>query len=273
MGFIMTGKRIRNIFSMIEKGDVDDYFWEYFELRPDDRERKEYLHRDWMAHVSKLVEFGKPHGKVVAEGIGFGVIEYYMISLCDDIEEIVGIELDEGKVRSLNKIMKELGIDRIRAVCGDARKVDYDEHFDYLTLFDVLEHAYTNPYEDDTREYKNDFDQRALVEGVSRHLRPGGTVFIFSANGLNPNILRWSRRLRKTGTIENPVNPIYIRSVLRSLGYSDISIKPYARNWEKKSGWKRTMGDLIERYTPLRLFTTPTFLLKAKKKLHGTKKE
>jgi len=263
----MDQKRIENIFSIIEKNDVDDNFWKYFELTPDDSNRKEFLHNDWLEHVKRLVEFSRPSGKVVSEGIGYGIIEYYMLSVCNDIEEIIGIELDDGKVKSLNNLMRKLGINRLHGICGDARNIDYEDRFDHLTLIDVLEHAYSDPYLTHNNDYKNQFDQKALLQGVSRHLKPGGAMFIFSMNGLNPNMLRWSKKIKKEGIIENPVNPYQITKILEEMNYSDFIMKPYARNWNKRSGWKRSVGDIIEKYTPFRLFTTPTFMLKAKKNL------
>lgn len=255
----MKNVHIPNIFDIIKPENVDDYFWKYYNVKPKNQDdRKQELHQDETKYITDICGFGEPYGKLLSVGCGYGINEIYMGYISENVEKIVGVDLEKKKIKSMNNIVNKIGNNSVYSIHGNGKKLPFkDEDFDYVMMIEVLSHACNGK--------SSSFNQKKLIRDVSRVLKPGGTLLAIDFNNaMNPIMLVRSKRLKNRGTIENPVNPYYLKSILKELNYSDFSTKPYTPCWEKRSGLEKCIDDFI-RKTPFNILNTTGFMFKSKK--------
>jgi ubiquinone/menaquinone biosynthesis C-methylase UbiE len=235
--------RGKDVFAILNqhKDSIDEYFWKYYE---------NYTIKKFEEYIRDICCFTKPKGKVISIGCGHGLNEVFMADMCNDIEEIHGLDIVQEKIISMNKIIDILNLKNIESIVGNAIKIRFpNEKFDTVIIIESLSHIN---------------DQNQVLKEAVRVLQKGGLIFILDFNnGANPRILYkcWKEN-RKKGIDERPVNPYFIRSRLKDLGIGDIIIKPYLYTpLFDKLGIKLIFKDV----TWFHLLWTRGFMLKGKK--------
>ncbi len=198
-----------HIFSILQQNreSIDESFWEYYkDMVPEVQQR----------YIMDICEYIEPCGDILSIGCGHGIIEMVMAQKYGEIKSIMGIDIMDFKIKTMNAIGNILDIEKINGSVGDAGKLDFPSgSFDIAMLIESLSHV-----EDRVRALKE----------ASRVLRKGGKLFVLDLNnGANPRILysRW-RYNRKLGLIdENPVNPYQVKNTLNEIGMRNIHITSY----------------------------------------------
>jgi cyclopropane fatty-acyl-phospholipid synthase-like methyltransferase len=107
-------------------------------------------------------ELRELHGHVLAPGCGYGVLERYLAEVNPRVS-IDGIESDPARVAVAARTAPSHGRVTVRA--GDVRWLESEAEYDAAFAIDVFHHL--------------DADGRArLAAGMSRAVRPGGTVLV-----------------------------------------------------------------------------------------------
>lgn len=237
----------KDIFDIVNREiGTDSYFSTYYEGIPIEREVK---------HVEEIMNFAKPYGKILSIGCGYGIIEMLMKDMSNEIEEIVGLDITPKKIDYMEKIIDKFDIDHIKCIQGDASELPYpDESFDYAFIIESLSHI----------DHSDKVD-KALEEAV-RVLKDNGNISVIDLNnGMNPRMIyrAWKFEHFKE-KYEKVVNPYFTRTKLRSLGVTDIEIKPYNFPGELK-GFRKDFWDVLNRYDRLGMFFSCGFMLKGRK--------
>jgi SAM-dependent methyltransferase len=157
-----------------------------------------YLHTEILPVVTRGVELG---ADLLEIGPGPGAATEW---LRHRVGRLVAIELEPGAAAKLDQRFAGTNVE---AVAGDATALPYpDESFDTVAIFTVLHHVPTPAL------------QNALLAGVLRALRPGGTLI--GSDGLA------SDRLHKLheGDTYNPVEPAAFLTRLQTIGFDEITI-------------------------------------------------
>ncbi len=106
--------------------------------------KHEHLGRDWTDFYFR--KLGVPvRGRILEQGAGIFWLSSYLASI-DEVEEIVGVELSESRIRAFRDLSLSLfeGADasKIRYVVGDMHRLDVpDGTFDLIVCDAVLHHA------------------------------------------------------------------------------------------------------------------------------------
>jgi SAM-dependent methyltransferase len=158
----------------------------------------EYLHTEILPVVTHGVDLGQD---LLEIGPGPGAATEW---LRHRVRRLVAIELEPGAATRLGERFAGTNVE---AVAGDATALPYpDESFDTVAIFTVLHHVPTSAL------------QNALLAGVLRALRPGGTLI--GSDGLA------SDRLHKLheGDTYNPVEPAAFLTRLQTVGFGEITL-------------------------------------------------
>lgn len=239
----LKGKDIFEIMNE-HKAEIDDYFWKYYE-NVTTKKMEEY--------IRVVLNYVNLSGKVLSIGCGHGLNEIVMVDMCDDIESILGIDIVEFKINSMNEIIDILSCENIEGIVGDGMKLDFpSESFDCVVIIESLSHV---------------DDQHQVLKEAVRVLKRDGTIFLMDFNN-GANIRIWFRswKLKKfEDTIENIVNPYFVKNRLADMGFSDIIIKPY-RHY-RSFGYLRSMflSRGVELPPIFYLLVSKGFMLKGKK--------
>jgi ubiquinone/menaquinone biosynthesis C-methylase UbiE len=236
----------KDIFSIIDenKDKIDDYFWKYYE---------NFTTEKMIPNVKNICEFFNPYGKLLSIGCGHGLIEMYISDMCKDIENVKGIDIIESKINSMNEIINLFDLKNVIGIHGNGMSIEFpDQSFDTVLIIESLSHA--------------DDQERVLKEAV-RVLKKGGSIFVLDFNnGANPRI--WIRSWKQRhfeDTIENVVNPYFVKNRLLDMDFKDIIITSYR--------FSRSFGYLKERFdsknvnlpSKFYIFVSNGFMLKAVK--------
>jgi ubiquinone/menaquinone biosynthesis C-methylase UbiE len=205
-------------------------------------------------HVKEIMDFVKPSGKILNIGCGYGMIGMFMMGMSDEIEEVTGLDITPQKIDGMEKIIDTYHIDHIECIQGDASELPYpDQTFDYTFLIESVSHI--------DRPAKID---KALEEAV-RVLKDNGTVSVIDLNnGMNPRMIYRAWSLKRKKRYENPVNPYFTRTKLRSLGVTNIDVRPYNFPGELK-GFGKDFRGAIKGHDRLGMFFSTGFMLKGRK--------
>ncbi|UCE74900.1 MAG: class I SAM-dependent methyltransferase [Methanomassiliicoccales archaeon] len=240
---VLEGK---DIFDIIRNNRnlIDEYFWEYYENFTTKRLR---------TYVEDICDFFNPSGNVLSIGCGHGLNEILMSDMCQEVINIKGIDLVEFKIKSMNEIIDLLGLENVVGIHADGMKMDFsDEFFDTIIIIESLSHA---------------DNQHQMLKEAARVLKKKGAVFVLDFNnGANPRI--WIRSWKQRHfeeTIENIVNPYFIRNRLLKMGFKDIVIEPYRHGRSFGHLRRMMLSKNMELPSKLYLFVSKGFMLKGRK--------
>lgn len=235
-----------DIFNEIDKnnGKIGDYFWDYYEN----------ITTEWVIeHAKNICDFFNPYGNMLSIGCGHGLNEMYISDMCQEISNIKGIDLNEFKIKTMNQILKLLGMKNIIGIHANGMKMDFpDQSFDTIIIIESLSHA---------------DDQEKVLKEAARVLKKRGSIFVLDFNnGANPRI--WIRSWKQRhfeDTVENIVNPYHVKNFLENYGLHDIIIKPH-RHFRSFDFLKRMLLSKNVKLSPkLYLFVSKGFMLKGRK--------
>ena len=157
-----------------------------------------YLHTEILPVVTQGVDLG---ADLLEIGPGPGAATEW---LRHRVRRLVAVELEQDAAARLGQRFAGTNVE---AVAADATALPYpQESFDTVAMFTMLHHVPTNDL------------QNALLAGVLRALRPGGTLI--GSDSLA------SDRLHKLheGDIYNPVEPAAFLTRLQTLGFGEITL-------------------------------------------------
>ncbi len=237
----------QDIFDILgeNKNTIDEYFWEYY---------KNSTMNSMKEYIKDICRFTKPNGKVLSIGCGHGINEILISDMCKDIEAVIGIDIIDIKIQSMNEIIEILNFDRVSGFAGDGAHLDSsDESFDYMIIIESLSHV---------------DNQYTVLKEAMRVLKKGGGIFVLDYNnGASPWILYkcWKENRMKGYIDERPVNPYYVKNRLRELNVSNIIIKPYRPPLFSTNPLQSLFSNRKEIPYWIRLLWTKGFMLKGKK--------
>ncbi len=133
--------------------------------------------REGKAHERTLLDFEFARsladplaGKNILE-IGFGRGDYIPLFLKEDVAGYTGIDFSESALRIAREHFKD---PRIKLLQSEATKLDEEQAFDLIVLFDVLEHIPV-------------FEMETVWRKIGQSLTPGGHIVISTPIFDNPN--------------------------------------------------------------------------------------
>ena len=250
---------IPNIFESVKPGSVANGFWAYYEVDSMNANVNPQAH--FLRFMAAISGFVRPSGDVLSVGCGYGLNEVLLSFLCPGVD-IVGVDIlddlkSDAKIRSMKEISKQVQSDGVAPLLADGGRLPFrDETFDCALAIDSLSHA---DYNREDRRLEQ--SQGLLVKEMSRVVRPGGQLAVIDNSAMSPRNV-----MRKSGSSCHPVNPFYLRSVLRRLGYQQVHIAPYYDLTANTSVSARFMGTVLKRSHALSLLVSPFFMLSGRKK-------
>lgn len=235
--------RGKDIFAILDKHKdvIDQYFWKYY---------KNYSTKKMEEYIRDICSYFIPKGNVISIGCGHGLNEIFMADMCNDIKMILGLDIVQEKIITMNKIIDILDFENVKGDVGNAMKIGFpNESFDTVIIIESLSHVN---------------DQYQVLKEAVRVLKNRGSIFVMDFNnGANPKILYkcWKEKYFE-GIEENPVNPYYVRNRLRDLNIIDIAIIPYG-----STPFYNKLSKKLSLNIPIRvnMFLTKGFMLKGKK--------
>ncbi len=250
---------VPNIFELVRAGSVANGFWAYYEV--DSRNAVVNPQAHLVRFVSAISNFVRPSGSVLSVGCGYGLNEILLSFLCPGAE-IVGVDIlddvkSDAKIRSMKEITRQVQSGCVTPILADGGRLPFrDEAFDCALAIDSLSHADYNREDRDLEQ-----SQGLLVEEMSRVVRPGGQLAVIENSAMSPRNV-----MRKSESTCHPVNPFYMRSVLRRLGYEQVRIAPYYHLTAGSNVSARFAGVILKRSHALGLLLAPFFMLNARKR-------
>jgi ubiquinone/menaquinone biosynthesis C-methylase UbiE len=206
---MIINMKVEDVFSILDQNrdQIDESFWKYYQGTSLESQDK---------YINDICRFIEPKGDILSIGCGHGLIEMIMAHNFYEVTKIIGIDIMDFKIISMNTITAILNINNVKGAVGDAENLDFpDESFNVVMLIESLSHV--------------NEDIQVLKE-AARVLKSGGRIFVLDLNnGVNPRIIykRW-RHNRKLGLIdENPVNPYHVKNRLNEIDIRDINLLSY----------------------------------------------
>jgi len=246
---------VPRVFEALRDGDVAPGFWEYYGVDP----RRPHVNPQEKSArtIRALIEHCRPQGRILSVGCGYGLYEILLSFLDDRVDEIIGVDIldskgSDAKIQSMTRFVGRTRADRVRALLADAGRLPFRrESFDSVIAIDCLSHA---DYMRDDRDLRE--SQRFLLDEMVRVLRIGGLLAVVENNEMSPRNV-----MRKHCTFCHPVNPFYLRSVLRRLGFNACCIVPYYDLAERRDWKAQVARGVLDRSSSLSLFIAPLFIL------------
>jgi len=176
--------------------------------------------------------------------------------------EIVGVDIlddvkSDAKIRSMKAITRQIQSANVTPLLADGGRLPFrNEAFDCALAIDSLSHADYNRENCDLEQ-----SQGLLVEEMSRVVRPGGQLAVIDNSAMSPRNV-----MRKSGSSCHPVNPFYLRSILRRLGFEQVRTEPYYDLTASRNVSARFLGVVLKRSHALSLRLAPFFMLSARKR-------
>ncbi|KKU86965.1 MAG: hypothetical protein UY16_C0043G0001, partial [Candidatus Gottesmanbacteria bacterium GW2011_GWA2_47_9] len=103
-------------------------------------------------------------GNILDLGCGYGIFANFL-ALCSDKRNIIGVDMDEGKIHFADRKVPNASFQ-----IGDATKM-HVKNLDAILLLDVLHHLHSYG------------DQEKLIRSCHSMLKPGGKLIILEVNG------------------------------------------------------------------------------------------
>jgi len=250
---------VPNIFESLEAGSVANGFWAYYEVDSLNANVNPQAH--FLRFIAAISGFVRPSGNVLSVGCGYGLNEILLSFLCPGVD-IVGVDIlddlkSDAKIRSMKEISRQVQSDGVDPLLADGGRLPFrDKTFDCALAIDSLSHA---DYNREDRPLGQ--SQELLVQEMSRVVRKGGQLAVIDNSAMSPRNV-----MRKSGSTCHPVNPFYLRSVLRRLGYEQVRIAPYYDLTANTSVSARAVGIILKRSHALSLLVSPFFMLSGRKK-------
>lgn len=126
--------------------------------------------------LEEIGQYLPSKGRILDLGSGFGLFSLYFASTGPD-REIVGVELNEGRVEQARKSAKKLGLDHVQYHVGDVLEWEAAGQFDAIYMLDVIHHL--------PMEYVPEF-----LGKLHSLLKPGG-IFIIKEVADRPLFKMW----------------------------------------------------------------------------------
>lgn len=249
---------VPKIFESVRDGSVAGGFWTYYGV--DSRNAAVNAQERLLRFMSDIAGFVRPSGRVLSVGCGYGLDEILLSFLCPELE-ILGVDIlddlrSDAKIRSMKSIARQVRSDRVTPLLADGGRLPFEDgSFDCVMAIDSLSHA---DYMREDRDLEQ--SQGLLLAEMSRVVRAGGQLAVIENSALSPRNV-----MRKRGTYCHPVNPFYLKSVLRRLGYQDVRTIPYYDLTGKRGPSARFVGAVMRRSNALGTIFAPFFLLRARK--------
>jgi len=250
---------VPKIFELVRVGSVENGFWAYYDV--DSRNAAVNPQASLVRLISAISSFVRPTGSVLSLGCGYGLNEIFLSFLCPDVE-LVGVDIlddvkSDAKIRSMKEIARQVQSDGVTPLLADGGRLPFrDGGFDCALAIDALSHA------DYNREHLDlEQSQGLLLEEMSRVVRPGGQLAVIENSAMSPRNV-----MRKSGSTCHPVNPFYLRSALRRLGYKQIRTVPYYDLTASRNMSARFVSVVLKRSNALGLLLAPFFMLSARKR-------
>jgi len=250
---------VPRIFEVLEEGDVPAAFWRYFSVDPARRgsNPQGLLERT----VQALLRVETPRGRVLSVGCGYGLHEVLLAALVPEADRIVGVDiLDDKKsaekIRTMQAILRRLRLGRVTAMLADAGRLPFRSgSFDAVVAIDCLSHA------DYVREHLSlEAGQALLLREMVRVTGPRGLVAVLENNLLSPRNV-----MSKHGTMCHPVNPFFLRSILKRSGFPRTRVLPFYDLHGRRDLPARAAGAVLRMSRSLGLFVAPWFVLTARR--------
>ncbi len=106
--------------------------------------------------------------RVLDVGCGVGAISLHM---ANNGTSVVGVDISENAISAAREDAERFGLDNATFLAGNATDLEFDEEFDVVVCFDVLEHI-----EDD----------HLLLRNFNRFLRPDGKLLLRAPSDTAP---------------------------------------------------------------------------------------
>jgi SAM-dependent methyltransferase len=249
---------VPKIFELVKVGSVANGFWGYYEV--DSWNASVNPQASLVRFISAISSFVRPTGSLLSVGCGYGLNEILLSFLCPDVE-VVGVDIlddlkTDAKIRSMKEIARQVQSGRVTPLLADGGRLPFrDETFDCAMAIDSVSHADYDREDCDLEE-----SQELLLEDMSRVVRPGGRLAVIDTNAISPRNV-----MRKSGSSCHPVNPFFLRSVLRRLGYERVRIAPHYDLTLRRNASARFVGAVLRHSSAFGLLLSPWFMLRAQK--------
>jgi ubiquinone/menaquinone biosynthesis C-methylase UbiE len=92
--------------------------------------------------VEDICEFYNIHSNLLSIGCGHGLNEIFMSEMCDNVKNILGIDLNKIRIGSMNKIKGILGIKDVVGIHDDGKALEcQNETFGCVIIIEALSHV------------------------------------------------------------------------------------------------------------------------------------
>ena len=120
--------------------------------------------RFWTGSFVQVETYVPKEGNILDLGCGYGIFANFL-ALCSDKRNIIGVDMDEGKIHFADRKVPNASFQ-----IGDATKM-HVKNLDAILLLDVLHHLHSYG------------DQEKLIRSCHSMLKPGGKLIILEVNG------------------------------------------------------------------------------------------